>query len=120
MDKNMNIETSYNFRKINDDITTSRVVRSDCLKMLASQGYEVVVNLMPVESKYAVKDEQMIVKSQKIESIYIPVDFKHLKRRSRSSVRFSVHFIVQLYGSRYNLVLSPFNPPDFSVGQGIR
>ena len=75
----MNIETSYNFRKIHDDLTTSGVVRPDCLKTLASQGYEVLVNLMPDASEYAVADERAIVKSQKLEYIYIPVDFKQPK-----------------------------------------
>ena len=75
----MNIETSYNFRKIHDGLTTSGVVSRDCLKTLASQGYEVLVNLMPDESEYAVSDERTIVKSQNIEYIYIPVDFRQPK-----------------------------------------
>lgn len=76
----MNIETSYNFRKIHEQLTTSGVVEKDCLKTLASQGYEVVVNLMPDSSKYAVADERKIIEFQEIEYIYIPVDFEQPKR----------------------------------------
>jgi len=76
----MNIEASYNFRKINDMLTTSGTVHQDCLKTLSSQGYEAVVNLMPDESEYAVADERKIIESQKLEYMYIPVDFKQPKR----------------------------------------
>ena len=72
----MDIEASYNFRKISDKLTTSGVVRPDGLKALASQGYEVVVNLLPDTSEHAVRGERDIVESQSIEYVYIPVDFK--------------------------------------------
>ena len=71
-----NIEHSYNFRMISDRLTTSGVVGADRLEALASQGYEVVVNLLPDSSEHAVSNEQGIVESQRIEYIYIPVDFK--------------------------------------------
>jgi protein tyrosine phosphatase (PTP) superfamily phosphohydrolase (DUF442 family) len=70
------IEDSYNFRMISDRLTTSGVVGADRLKALASQGYEVVLNLLPDSSEHAVANEQDIVESQRIEYIYIPVDFK--------------------------------------------
>ena len=70
------IEDSYNFRTISDRLTTSGVVGADRLEALASQGYEVVVNLLPDSSEHAVSNEQGIVESQRIEYIYIPVDFK--------------------------------------------
>jgi len=69
------IEDSYNFRMISDRLTTSGVVGADRLEALASQGYEVVVNLLPDSSEHAVANEQEIVESQRIEYIYIPVDF---------------------------------------------
>jgi protein tyrosine phosphatase (PTP) superfamily phosphohydrolase (DUF442 family) len=70
------IEASYNFRMISDRLTTSGVVGANRLGALASQGYEVVVNLLPDSSEHAVSNEQDIVESQRIEYIYIPVDFK--------------------------------------------
>ncbi len=71
----MEIETSYNFRRVTDRLTTSGIVRPETLKSLASQGYEVVVNLLPDSSEHAVANEQAIVESQGIEYVHIPVDF---------------------------------------------
>ena len=76
----MNIESSRNFRMITDRLTTSGVVGADRLKALASQGYEVVVNLLPDTSEHAVPDERSIVESQRLEYIHIPVDFKRPER----------------------------------------
>ena len=76
----MVIDKSYNFRRINDKLTTSGIVRPDGLKALASQGYQVVVNLLPDSSEYAIADERDIVESQDIEYIHIPVDFKQPRR----------------------------------------
>ena len=73
----MDIEASRNFRRITGTLTTSGVVRPEALKALALQGYEVVVNLLPETSEYAVPHEREIVESQGIEYIHIPVDFKH-------------------------------------------
>ena len=70
------IEGSYNFRSVSDRLTTSGVVGADRLKALASQGYEAVINLLPDTSEHAVSDERAIVESQRVEYIYIPVDFK--------------------------------------------
>jgi protein tyrosine phosphatase (PTP) superfamily phosphohydrolase (DUF442 family) len=76
----MGIESSHNFRKVNNRLTTSGSVRPDVLKTLSSQGYEVVVNLLPDSSEYAVAGEEGIVESQNIRYIYIPVDFKQPTR----------------------------------------
>ncbi len=70
------IDHSYNFRKISDELTTSGVVGAEGLKKLATQGYEGVVNLLPDSSEHAVPDERDIVESQGIEYVYIPVDFR--------------------------------------------
>jgi uncharacterized protein (TIGR01244 family) len=76
----MDIETSYNFRRLSDKLTTSGVVPPANLKNLALQGYEVVVNLLPDNSEYAVAGEREIVESQGLEYIHIPVDFKQPTR----------------------------------------
>jgi len=74
------IEGSYNFRSISDRLTTSGVVGRDRLGALASQGYQVVINLLPDTSEHAVPDERGIVESQQLEYIHIPVDFTNPKR----------------------------------------
>jgi protein tyrosine phosphatase (PTP) superfamily phosphohydrolase (DUF442 family) len=75
-----NIEDSYNYRMVSDRLTTSGVVGAKRLKALASQGYEAVVNLLPDASEHAIADERDIVESQRLEYIYIPVDFKAPRR----------------------------------------
>src|SRR5262245_211242 len=77
----MDIEASYNFRRINDKLTTSGIVRPEGLKSLASLGYSVVINLLPDTSEYAVPNERDLVESQGIEYIHIPVDFKQPTER---------------------------------------
>lgn len=72
----MDIEASYNFRRMTETLTTSGIVRLHGLKALREQGYEVVVNLLPDTSEYAIPNEREAVESQGIEYIYIPVDFK--------------------------------------------
>jgi uncharacterized protein (TIGR01244 family) len=71
----MSIEASYNFRRVDDKVTTSGFVGADSLNALGKQGYEVVVNLLPDNSQYAVSGERAIVESQGLEYIHIPVDF---------------------------------------------
>ena len=72
----MDIEASYNFRRITEKLTTSGIVQPDGLKALRAQGYEVVINLLPDTGRNAIPNERDIVESQGIEYIYIPVDFK--------------------------------------------
>jgi protein tyrosine phosphatase (PTP) superfamily phosphohydrolase (DUF442 family) len=76
-DIHMDIETSYNFRRIDERLTTSGVVPEEGLTTLATQGYEAVINLLPETSEFAVPNERGLVESQGIEYIHIPVDFKH-------------------------------------------
>lgn len=72
----MAIANSYNFRRASDLVTTSGVVGANRLKGLAPEGYDMVINLLPDDSEYAVEDEAGIVESQGVEYVYIPVDFK--------------------------------------------
>ncbi len=73
----MSIELSFNFRHACPNITTSGVVGAERLKALNSEGCQVLINLLPDDSKYAVPDERSIVESQGIKYVYIPVDFAH-------------------------------------------
>jgi len=73
----MAIEDSYNFRRVNALVTTSGVVGPDRLKDLGPERYDVVVNLLPDESEYAVENERQVVEGQGIKYVHIPVDFKN-------------------------------------------
>ncbi len=69
------IEKAYNYRKINDSVATAGRVEPGQLAELAAQGIEVVINLLPDSSQYAVPGEREIVENQGIEYLYLPVDF---------------------------------------------
>lgn len=69
------IEKAYNYRKVNDSVATAGRVEPGQLAELAAQGIEVVINLLPDSSQYAVPGEREIVENQGVEYLYLPVDF---------------------------------------------
>lgn len=71
----MSLESTLNFRRVSDTITTSGAVPADDLAQLGALGYEVVINLMPDDSDWAVAGEADIVSGQGIHYVAIPVDF---------------------------------------------
>lgn len=71
----MTIESSLNFRRVSDTVTTSGTVPADDLATLRAAGYDAVVNLMPDDSPYAVAGEAGIVTGQGLDYVYIPIDF---------------------------------------------
>ncbi len=73
----MSIEESYNFKAISPELTTSGVVNETLLQQLSDQGYRQLINLLPNDSEYATSNEQYLVESQKINYVYIPVDFSN-------------------------------------------
>jgi protein tyrosine phosphatase (PTP) superfamily phosphohydrolase (DUF442 family) len=62
-ERNMDIEASYNFRRMSERLTTSGIVPPDGLKALQAQGYEVVINLLPDTGRDAIPNERDIVES---------------------------------------------------------
>jgi len=71
----MGVEQAYNYHELSDSVATSGRVEPEQLAQLGAAGIEVVINLMPDSSKYAVPDEREIVEGQGIEYFYLPVDF---------------------------------------------
>ncbi len=71
----MSIEASFNYRRIDERLTTSGVVGVDDLNRLRDEGYEAVINLMPDTEGPGGVDEARIVRDQGIDYVYIPVDF---------------------------------------------
>lgn len=71
----MSIEDSYNFRRIDERITTSGLVSAEQLANLRAEGYDAVINLLPDSYEHAVPDEARIVQDQGVDYVYIPVDF---------------------------------------------
>ncbi len=71
----MEIRCSNNYRQINDQLTTSGSLNREQLASLQEQDYETLINLLPPDNKHALADEQMLIESQGIEYIHIPVDW---------------------------------------------
>jgi uncharacterized protein (TIGR01244 family) len=71
----MSIEDSYNFRRVDERVTTSGLVSAEQLSNLRTEGYDAVINLLPDSYEHAVHDEARIVQEQGIDYVYIPVDF---------------------------------------------
>lgn len=71
----MSIEDSFNFRRIDERVTTSGLVSVEQLSSLRAEGYDVVINLLPDSYEHAVRDEARIVREQGVDYVYIPVDF---------------------------------------------
>ncbi len=69
------VEESYNFRRIDDRLTTSGLVSAEQLGSLGRDGYDAVVNLLPDDNERAVPDEADIVAGQGLDYVSIPVDF---------------------------------------------
>jgi uncharacterized protein (TIGR01244 family) len=74
--RTMSIENSYNFRRIHEGLTTSGLVSAAQLNDLHTEGYHVVINLLPDSHQHAVSDEARIVRHQGLDYVYIPVDFE--------------------------------------------
>ena len=71
----MGVDQAYNFRQVNEKVATAGRVEPEQLAQLGDEGFELVINLMPDSSKYAVAGEQQIVEGQGIDYRYLPVDF---------------------------------------------
>jgi protein tyrosine phosphatase (PTP) superfamily phosphohydrolase (DUF442 family) len=71
----MSIDDSYNFRRVDERVTTSGLVSAEQLSNLRAEGYAAVINLLPDSYEHAVADEARIVQDQGIDYVYIPVDF---------------------------------------------
>jgi protein tyrosine phosphatase (PTP) superfamily phosphohydrolase (DUF442 family) len=69
------IQQSYNFRRVNERLTTSGLATVEQLGGLSGEGYDTVINLLPEDSEHAVADEARIVREQQLDYVYIPVDF---------------------------------------------
>ena len=71
----MSVDSSYNFRRIHERLTTSGVVSDTELRALHADGYDAVINLLPADHPQAVSDEARIVRDQGLDYVHIPVDF---------------------------------------------
>ncbi len=71
----VSIDSSYNFKRIDERVTTSGVVGDKRLAALKAHGYQALINLLPDNNEYSVPDEASIVTGQGIRYTYIPVEW---------------------------------------------
>ena len=70
------LEGSYNYRRIDDRLTTSGVVGADRLGRLVKAGVGVVIDLLPPGTPHAVAGEAELVRAQGVDYVSIPVDWE--------------------------------------------
>ena len=68
-----------NYIKINELISTSGQPKIEELKLIANEGFEVVINLAMPTTSNALENEDKIVSSLNMSYIHIPVDFENPK-----------------------------------------
>ena len=69
------IDTIYNYRKLSPLIATGGQPDESELQNLSTENFYAVINLGLDDTDYAVPDEKLIVESQGIQYIHIPVSF---------------------------------------------
>jgi len=69
------IEEAYNFRRIDDQVTTSGVVTAEQLRGLRAGGYDAVIDLLPIGHEHALPGEARLVEDQGLDYVHIPVAF---------------------------------------------
>lgn len=72
----MAVSDAYNFRRIDDRLSTSGLLNEEQLGQLGGEGYQIVIDLLPHDNEWAIPGEQGIVEAQGIDYRYIPVDFE--------------------------------------------
>ena len=75
----MNIKNAYNFKEVNEQVSCSGTLKKVNLQSLSDEGYEVVINLLPDDSEYAVSGEKRDFEKSGILYVYIPVDWDEPK-----------------------------------------
>lgn len=68
-----NLETIYNFRAISDNLATSGQATEEQFAAVKEAGFELVINLALLDSKYNLENEAEIIAGLGIEYIHIPV-----------------------------------------------
>ncbi len=75
----MNIQKAYNFKYINDLVSSSGHLIQIDLQSLVSERYESVINLLPDDDDHATDDEKAVIEGLGIHYVHIPVDWNNPK-----------------------------------------
>jgi len=81
----MTIERINNYVAISDDLATGGQPTEDEIRLLANEGFNVVINLGLLDSQYCLEDEAGLVSLLGLEYYHIPVDFQAPSKRDLQS-----------------------------------
>ncbi len=73
----MSTQDIYNYIKVDDRIVTGGQPTEDQLKSAATEGFAAVVNLGVLDPRYALADEEGLVRSSGMSYHHIPVDWEN-------------------------------------------
>lgn len=71
----MAIEEIYQYRKVNDQLSTGGQPTEEQLQAVAEQGFRTIINLAPISPRYSLEDEQSLVQSLGMHYHHIPVEW---------------------------------------------
>ena len=71
----------YNYRKVNDRISTGGQPTEEQLRSAAAEGFTTVINLAPTSPDRSLKDEAGLVRSLGMTYHHIPVDWENPQER---------------------------------------
>jgi len=67
----------FNYKKINDLISTSGQPSKEDFRKIKEDGFELVIDLAPVDyDRYSIQDQPALLRNLNLPYIHIPVDFK--------------------------------------------
>jgi uncharacterized protein (TIGR01244 family) len=122
----MSVDKAYNYRAVNERVATAGRVELEQLAQLGSEGFQVVINLLPESSQYAVAGERQCVESQGIEYLHLPVDFaaptledyrqfRQLMQRAgdrKLLIHCAANYRVSAFYSRYAIETGRWSEPE--------
>lgn len=67
----------YNYRRVNDQISTGGQPSEEQLRTAAAEGFKTVINLATINPRYSLEDEAGLVQSLGMAYHHIPVEWEH-------------------------------------------
>ncbi|WP_320818992.1 protein tyrosine phosphatase family protein [Thalassolituus sp.] len=67
----------FNYKKINDFISTSGQPSKEDFRKIKEDGFELIIDLAPIDyERYSIQDQPEVLRVLELPYIHIPVDFK--------------------------------------------
>jgi protein tyrosine phosphatase (PTP) superfamily phosphohydrolase (DUF442 family) len=73
----MSTQEIYNYRRVNDQISTGGQPSEEQLRAAAAEGFRTVINLATINPRYSLKDEAGLVWSLDMTYHHIPVEWEY-------------------------------------------